>query len=128
MGTEVAGEDRPGNRGIVDRYFSAMRRGAEAEEEMLALFADDAVYDEPFSGREPAEGIEAIRQRLRRGWEVPLPDLELDVLEIEVGPGSARSRWECRSSGLPAPVQGEDRYEIADGRITRLEVRFLSEP
>lgn len=110
---------------IVDRYFAAMRRGAEAEEQMLALFAADAVYAEPFSGEEPAEGIDAIRARLRQGWETPLPDMELDVLELEVTGGQARSVWECRSPGLPGPVRGEDRYEITDGRITRLDVRFL---
>ena len=27
---------------LIDRYFAAMRRGAGAEEEMMALFADDA--------------------------------------------------------------------------------------
>lgn len=110
---------------VIDRYFAAMRRGAAAEDELLALFTDDAVYDEPFSGQEPAEGIDAIRHRLRNGWETPLPDLELDVIEVEVGASSARSRWECRSPGLPGPVQGEDRYEFRAGRLSRLEVRFL---
>lgn len=112
---------------IIDRYFAAMRRGAPAEDEMLALFADDAIYDEPFSGQEPAVGRAAIRQRLRLGWETPLPDLELDVLEVEIRGSRATSRWECRSPGLPGPVQGEDRYHFRDGTITRLEVRFLDD-
>lgn len=125
MGTRNGEADDGASRETVDRYFAAMRRGAVAEDDMLALFAVDAIYAEPFSGEAPAAGIEAIGRRLRRGWEHPLPDLELDVLELEVSGGSARSRWECRSSGLPGPVQGEDRYQISDGRITRLEVRFL---
>jgi ketosteroid isomerase-like protein len=111
---------------LIDRYFAAMRRGAAAEEEMMALFAEDAVYVEPFTDvSEPAVGKEAVRARLRRGWEFPLPDLELDVLEVEVGGPVARSRWECRSPALPAPVRGEDHYEFRDGKISRLEVRLL---
>jgi hypothetical protein len=112
---------------IVDRYFAAMRQGASAEAEMLSLFCEDATYSEPFSGLEPAIGLAAIRQRFRHGWEQPLADMELDVLEVEVSPGNARSRWECRSPALPGPVQGEDHYEFRDGRISRLEVRFLAD-
>ncbi|MEM8925330.1 MAG: nuclear transport factor 2 family protein [Actinomycetota bacterium] len=114
-----------GSEQVLDRYYAAMRRGAAAEDEMIGLFADDAVYDEPFSGEPPAEGLAAIRARLRKGWEFPLPDLELDVLEVEVSGPQARTVWECRSSALPGPMRGEDRYEIEDGRITRLQVRFL---
>jgi len=114
------------NRHVIDSYFAAMRRGAAAETAMMDLFADDAVYVEPFIGGEPAVGKAAIRDRLRRGWEFPLPDLELDVIEVEVDGDSARTRWECRSPGLPGPVQGEARYEFVDSKISRLEVRLLS--
>jgi hypothetical protein len=116
-----------GNEEIVERYFAAMRRGSDAEEEMLALFDADAVYTEPFTSPEPAVGIEAIRARFRKGWETPLPDLELDVLSLEIDGSDARSTWECRSPALPGPVRGEDRYQIREGRITRLDVR-MTEP
>jgi len=115
------------HQAVIDRYFAAMRRGASAEDDMMALFTDDAVYDEPFSGNDPAIGREAIRQRLRLGWETPLPDLELDVIGVEIRGSTATSRWECRSPGLPGPVQGEDRYQFQDGRINRLEVRFVDD-
>lgn len=111
----------------IERYFAAMRRGAAAEDEMLSLFAADAVYDEPFSGQEPARGLEAIRDRLRQGWEYPLPDLELDVLELEVAGTRARAVWECRSPALDGPMRGEDRYRFDAGRIVHLEVRFAEE-
>lgn len=112
------------NQDVIQSYFSAMRRGATAEERLVSLFAEDAVYLEPFIDERPAEGIEAIRERFRRGWEQPLPDLELDVLSLEVDGSGGRSTWECRSPGLPGPVRGEDRYEIEGGKITRLEVRI----
>ena len=108
---------------IINRYFAAMRRGAEAEHEMMSLFADDAVYVEPFSGLStPACGKEEVRARLQMGWEHPLPQLELDVLSVEVAGGTATSSWECRSSSFPAPVRGTDRYQFVDGLIARLEV------
>ena len=111
----------------IDRYFAAMRQGREAETNMMALFADDAVYIEPFSGgAEPAEGKAAILARLRSGWEAPLPDMELDVRSIDVHGSRATSRWECRSSAFPAPVEGRDNYEFgADGLIVRLEVEII---
>ena len=112
------------NRDVIRSYFSAMRRGAAAEDQLVSLFAEDAVYSEPFIDEHPAEGIEEIRERFRRGWEQPLPDLELDVLTVEVDGSVGRSTWECRSPALPGPVRGEDRYEFEGGKITRLEVRI----
>lgn len=109
----------------IDRYFAAMRRGSTAETDLIALFDDKAVYSEPFSELPPAQGIEAIRDRFRLGWETSLPDLELDVLEVEVDGSEGRALWECRSPVLPGPIRGEDRYVIVDGRIRSLEVRFL---
>lgn len=117
------------NRDVIGSYFAAMRKGAEAEDEMMALFAVDAVYVEPFTGADaPAIGRREVRDRLRLGWEQPLPDLELDVLSIDVDGDSATSRWECRSTALPGPVRGTDRYEFIDGRITRLEVTIETAP
>ena len=113
------------DRHVIDRYFAAMRRGSEAEEELIGLFADDAVYIEPFTEPTPAVGIEQIRDRFRRGWEQPLPDLELDVVSIDVSGGEATTQWVCRSPALPGPVHGVDTYRIEDGRITYLEVRLV---
>ena len=114
------------NGEIVERYFQAMRRGAEAEAEMMQLFADDAVYVEPFTGEsEPWVGREQVRQALRRGWEQPLPDLELEVTRVDIRADGASSEWICRSSALPGPVTGRDEYSISGGRITRLEVRIV---
>ena len=110
---------------LVAGYYAAMRIGGEAEEQMMDLFADDAVYDEPFSGLdEPAVGREGIRDRLRAGWSSPLPDMELDVLSVTIDGASACCTWECRSPAFPAPVRGTDRYEFRDGLISRLEVRI----
>ena len=117
------GEGEREGRDVIEAYFAAMRRGAGAEADMLALFTDDAVDDEPFSGiDEPAVGIDAVRDRLRAGWAEPLPDMELDVLSVEITANTAVSQWECRSPAFPAPVRGSDAYEFRDGLIAVLRV------
>jgi len=108
---------------LVHRYFGAMRRGAAGEAAMRDVLHPAVVYVEPFSGLgTPAIGREATLDRLRAGWAEPLPEMELDVLTVEVVGETARSTWECRSPALPGPVRGEDRYRFADGRIVSLEV------
>lgn len=113
----------------LDQYFAAMRRGPEAEEELLELFSDDVVYVEPFSGAEtPATGIDSVRDRLRLGWSNPLPDLELTVLSMEIVEDRAVSEWECRSSAFPGPVRGVDHVTFnAHGLISRLEVAIVDQ-
>ncbi len=64
----------------IKRFFAAMQAGATAEPEMMALFADDAVYVEPFSGREREHrGKVAIRQAMAEGWKTPLPDMRIEI-------------------------------------------------
>jgi ketosteroid isomerase-like protein len=113
----------------VARYFAAMRRGAEAEDEMMSLFTDDAEYVEPFSG-EPrtAIGKDAIRSTLRAGWEQPLPDMTLTVQRIEINGTHVTSTWTCTSPVFSAPMRGTDRYEIVDGKIARLVVELDGPP
>ena len=112
---------------VLQRYYASMRRGAEAEAELLALFAEDAVYREPFSGKGEVVGRDAIRSRFREGWETPLPGMELDVLAVDVTPGSAEVSWECRADVFPGPQRGRDRYRIVDGLIAELDV-VLDDP
>jgi ketosteroid isomerase-like protein len=113
----------------VERYFAAMRQGRTAEVDMMALFSDDIVYVEPFSGdADPAVGKAAVLARLRRGWEAPLPDMELDVRSVDVQGATATSTWECRSSAFPAPVTGRDSYEFdGEGLISRLHVEIVNQ-
>ena len=117
----ASGDDRD----VVERYFAAMRRGSDAEHELLSLFAEDAVYVEPFSGEVRRwVGVDEIRAALRAGWETPMPDMTLEVRQIEVTGDGARSAWTCTAEALGGAVDGSDLYEIVDGRITRLEVRI----
>ncbi|MEM7339288.1 MAG: nuclear transport factor 2 family protein [Actinomycetota bacterium] len=111
---------------VIRDYFAAMRQGAAAGDDLFSLFTPDATYIEPFTGLDPAEGIDAIRRRFELMWQTPLPDLELDVRSVTVHGNEATSSWVCRSPALPGPQAGEDHYVLRDGRITRLEIRLVA--
>ena len=111
-----------GTHPIVASWFAAMRKGRRGEDELLALFHDDAEYVEPFAG-EPRRhrGKAAIRACLSEGWDTPLPDLSLTVERVDVDGDSVRASWVCRSSAFPGPMHGLDVYTLRDGLIARLE-------
>jgi len=110
---------------VVDRYFEAMKVGRDAADAMFALFADDAVYVEPFSGATRThEGRAAIEACLRAGWENPPPDMTLTVDRVDVDGPIVRSEWTCASPVFPGPMKGLDVCTVEGGRITRLEVSF----
>lgn len=113
-------------REVVERYFQAMRQGADAAEALFELFADDAVYTEPFSGSpQTFRGRDAIEARLRAGWAETPPDLVLQVDRIDVEGQVVTSHWTCTSPAFPAPVKGRDVCTVRDGRIHHLDVRIL---
>lgn len=121
--------DAPSPRIVVDRYFQAMRAGSAAEEDLMALFRDDAVYTEPFTGRSRThQGLDAIRRCFREAWLSPPEDLELRVDRVDLDGERVEARWTCTSPVFPAPVKGRDAYLIQDGKIARLEVTLVGAP
>lgn len=112
---------------LVGRFFREMQSGATAEHEMMALFAEDAVYIEPFSGRvRTHRGKPAIRAAMSEGWRNPLPDMRIVVEQVDVFGDTVRARWTCHSPALPGGKGcGENEFTLRDGLIVRLETRFL---
>lgn len=110
----------------IKRFFAAMQAGATAELEMMALFADDAVYVEPFSGREREHrGKAAIRQAMAEGWKTPLPDMRIEIDRMQVTGESVRVQWTCHSAALPGGKgSGENVFTLRGGMIVRLETRL----
>jgi len=41
--------NQPSDKALVESYFRAMQAGLSGEDELIELFADDAVYIEPFT-------------------------------------------------------------------------------
>lgn len=108
----------------IANFFTAMQAGRAGAEEMAALFADNAVYLEPFSGQpQRHEGKAAIMAAMARGWDYPLPDMRIQIERVETKGPDIHVRWVCLSTGLPGGRgQGVNRYRMqADGRIAELE-------
>jgi uncharacterized protein (TIGR02246 family) len=104
-------------------FFRAMQAGAAAEASMAQLFADDAVYIEPFSGRPTThKGKEAIMATMRAGWAYPLPDMKIELDSVEVSGNEIVVAWICRSPGLPGGLgRGVNRFSLDGGLISKLE-------
>lgn len=118
------------NPPVVSDFFRCMQAGAATAEQLMALFADDAVYVEPFSGRPVTHhGKPAIRAAMAPGWERPLPDMSLSVDRVDLDGDVVRAEWTCRSPALPGGVgRGLNHFTLKNGRIVRLETTFLGAP
>jgi uncharacterized protein (TIGR02246 family) len=114
------------DRELIERYFAAMRVGAAASEDVLDLFAEDAVYVEPFGGTAATHrGRDAIRRSFRASQQHAPPDMTLSLDQLELEGDRIRTVWTCTSPGLPGPMRGQDLWTIRDGQILRLETSFL---
>lgn len=108
-------------------FFRAMQAGSAAAHDMERLFAEDAVYVEPFSGAPMTHaGKAAIMAAMQKGWETPLPDMTISLDRVDAeGDGRFSVAWTCRSPGLPGGAgRGINLFTLKDGKITRLETRF----
>jgi hypothetical protein len=114
----------------IQNVCDAMQAGAEGEELMLSLFADDGVLVEPFSGQ-PTEhvGKAAIREHYRRMTSAPRPlDFTLRLGQISTDGTKVYADWTCTASVMPAPLTGRDEYTMSDGKIERLEISITGGP
>jgi ketosteroid isomerase-like protein len=111
----------------VQRYFHAMQRGPEGDAELAELFADDAVYVEPFSGGTHV-GRDAIMRWIEGSRAQAPPDLRVRVERVEVVEQVVEAAWVCESPAFARPARGRDRFTVADGRIVRLESELTEQP
>ena len=115
-------------RELIERYFQAMRTGAISSDEIADLFADQAVYVEPFSGEASAHfGKDAIRQCFIDSQKNAPADMTLTLDQVDVESECIRSVWTCASPAFPHPMRGQDLWTIRDGKILRLETSFLQQ-
>lgn len=107
-----------------------MQAGPSGEAAMMALFAEGAVFIEPFSGQTQTHtGLHAIRESFRDQWRNPLPDLQLTLDRVDLDAGVVRAEWTCTSPVFPMPMRGYDLFTIDDaGKIARLEIVVTDAP
>lgn len=113
------------NRGLVERYYRAMEAGSA--ETMDTLFADDAVYQEPFTkGGELTThtGRNEIVQWLNASFEAGNRGVTITLDRLDVDGATIVAEWTCVGPMLPGPMKGHDRYTVRDDQISRLETRL----
>ena len=123
-------EVNPSDRRLIDRVTEAMQAGPAGIEDMLGLFTDNAVLVEPFSGRSQTfEGIGSIRERYTAMVSEPRPpDFRLLLDRVDTDGTQVITAWTCTSAVFAAPMKGESRYRIRDGKIERLEIELMGYP
>jgi ketosteroid isomerase-like protein len=113
---------------VVERYFVAMQQGPEGHDALIDLFADDAVYREPFSGQREHRGRREIRDYLMSSAGDAPPQLRIVVERIDLAGDTVAATWRCESPAFAGPARGRDTFTITHGKITRLETALLDPP
>jgi ketosteroid isomerase-like protein len=118
---------RESDRQIVVDLCKAMQEGPAGTEDLLALFAEDGVLVEPFSGRPQTHtGEPAIRACLDGMMANRAPDFTLKLDRVDMDGDRVRAEWTCTASVMPGPMHGYDLFTIRAGKIARLEI-FVTE-
>jgi ketosteroid isomerase-like protein len=116
-------------RQVVEDLYRAMQIGPAAEETIMALFAEDAVLVEPFTGKPQAHaGKPAIRASLAAMWQKRAPDLVLNLDRVDLDGETVRAEWTCTSAVLPGPMRGCDLLTVRSGKVTRMEIVITEMP
>src|SRR5262249_27831619 len=96
---------RDEDRRVVQDLMQAMQTGPAAKEELLALFAEDAVLVEPFTGQPLTHtGKPAIRASLEQMMQNRAPDLTLKLDRVDMDGSTVRAEWTCTSKMMPGPM------------------------
>ena len=115
------------DRQTIEAFFRAMQSGASAEADMMRLFAEDAIYIEPFTGTPQTHvGKHAILATMQAGWSHPLPDMTLSLDRVDIDGNEIRVAWTCRSPALPGGSgRGVNTFSMRNGLIARLETALI---
>ena len=106
----------------IANFFLAMQAGRAGADRLAACFAEDAVYDEPFTGEmRRHEGRDAVMAAMAMGWENPMPDMHIRVDHVSTDGNEIELDWTCFSPALPGGSgSGHNSYVMKDGLITSL--------
>jgi len=106
----------------VSNFFLAMQAGETSTEAIAACFADDAVYEEPFTGTMRVHrGKPAVMKAMALGWEMPMVDTRIRIDRAAARDGEIHVEWTCFSPSLPGGKgHGLNRFSFANGLIVSL--------
>ena len=106
----------------IANFFTAMQAGRAGAEALRGMFAEDAVYQEPFSGQAMVHrGRDAVMKAMAQGWEQPFPDMRIAIDRAASRGEVIEVDWSCYSPALPGGKgQGRNRYVMRKGLIVEL--------
>lgn len=106
----------------ISNFFLSMQAGEVGAKALIACFAEDAVYEEPFTGTVRVHhGHDAILKAMALGWEMPMVDTRISIDKVAVSGSEIHVDWTCRSPSIPGGQgQGRNRFVLDDGLITSL--------
>lgn len=106
----------------VSNFFLAMQAGEPGARALAAMFAEEAVYEEPFTGAvRRHEGRAAIMKAMALGWEMPMLETRIEVRHAETKGGEVHVGWTCYSPSIPGGQgRGLNRFRFEDGLIVSL--------
>lgn len=117
------------DRDLIENLYKAMQAGAAGENAMLGLFAEGAVFIEPFSGEPKTHtGLSAIRAWFQDTCKELAPDMRLQLDRVDLDAGRVRAVWTCYSSAFSTPMRGIDHFTIEHGKIRHLEIVVTDAP
>ena len=106
----------------ITNFFLAMQAGPPGLDRLRAMFAPDAEYAEPFSGRDgPHRGPEAIVAAFAGSRSDAFDDAVIELGRVEVDGETITVRWTCISQAIPGGRgSGSNVFRLRDGRIVSL--------
>ncbi len=106
----------------ISNFFLAMQAGRPGAGTLESYFADDAVYEEPFTGQVRRHSGKAdIMKAMALGWESPMEDMRLELCDVRTVGGEVHVQWICHSPSIPGGRgSGLNRYTFEGGLITSL--------
>ncbi|MCR9136403.1 MAG: nuclear transport factor 2 family protein [Alphaproteobacteria bacterium] len=106
----------------VSNFFLAMQAGQTSVDAIAACFAEDAVYEEPFTGTSRTHhGRDAVMKAMALGWEMPMVDTRIRIDSASTSNGEIHIEWTCFSPSLPGGKgHGLNRFSLKDGQIVKL--------
>ena len=117
------------DRSVVERYMALMQVGPGGVDDLVGLFADDAVYVEPFMGAPHVHSGKAeIRAFFQNALDQNLRGARLRLDRLDMDGDRLRSEWACEVPAFNAPMRGFDVLTLRDGRIARLETTVTDFP
>lgn len=117
------------DRSTVERYLAGMQAGPGGLDDLVALFDDEAVYVEPFSGQPQVHtGKDEIRAFFEVALRQHLKGVRLTLDRLDIDGSRLRSEWTCHLPMFTGPMRGFDLLNLRDGRIVRLETTVTELP